>query len=179
MQSFQYGTTTFNYSVEYIQDKKDVSISVCLKELIAPAGIDSLKLQSILYKKSPWIIKMKYELEEVLEPASPKEFLSGEKFAYLGRHYRLKVNINENIHTPTLTFKQGRFIAEIPNNITDEERTSNLKQPFKEWYITHGYKKIEERLKIYCPKMELQLSNVVFKEQKARWGSCHQKEPFI
>ncbi|WP_316397414.1 YgjP-like metallopeptidase domain-containing protein [Metabacillus litoralis] len=118
-----------------MQDKKDVSISVCLKEgikLIAPAGIDSLKLQSILYKKSPWIIKKKYELEEVLEPASPKEFVSGEKFAYLGRYYRLKVNINENIHTPTLTFKQGRFIAEIPNNITDEERTSNLK-PLKKF----------------------------------------------
>jgi hypothetical protein len=42
------------------------------------------------------------------------------------------VNINENIHTPTLTFKQGRFIAEIPNNITDEERTSNLK-PLKKF----------------------------------------------
>lgn len=52
------------------------------------------------------------------------------------------------------------------------ERKNELKQLFKEWYIHHGHKKVEERLDIYCPKMEVQPSNIVIKEQHKRWGSC-------
>ena len=78
------------------------------------------KYKTILYKKAPWLLKKKVYLSwKYLEPASAKEFVSGEKFPYLGRHYRLKVLKNENIHTPTLNFKQGCFIAEIPTHMTN------------------------------------------------------------
>lgn len=175
MFSFQYGTTTFDYSIEYLEHKKDVSISISLNEgikLRAPHGIDPATIQTILYKKAPWIIKKKYDLDEILEPAVAKEFVSGEKFPYLGRHYRLKVHKIENIHNSTLNFKQGRFIAEVPEHMAVQEKTNELKLLFREWYISHGYKKIEERMNLYCPKMELQPSKVVLKEQKMRWGSC-------
>lgn len=175
MYSFQYGKTTIDYSVEYLKGKKDVSLSVCLTEgvkLVAPEGIDFEKLNTILHKKAPWILKKRYELEEVIDTPLAREYVSGEKFAYLGRHYRLKVLKNENIHTSILNFKQGRFIAETPAHITDSERRNELKQLFKEWYISHGYKKVEERLKFYCPKMELEPAKVGFKEQQKRWGTC-------
>lgn len=175
MQSFKYGTTTIHYSVEYTKEKKDISLSVCLNEgvkLIVPEGFEIEKLQTILHKKAPWIIKKKNELAEVLPPAFPKEYVSGEKFPYLGRHYRLKVHKHETIQDSILTFKHGRFIAEIPAYFTDFDRINKLKQLFKEWYITHGSRKMEERLKIYCPKMNLQPLKVEMKEQKMRWGSC-------
>ncbi|MEH6995884.1 SprT family zinc-dependent metalloprotease [Neobacillus drentensis] len=175
MHSFQYGTTTIDYSVEYIKGKKDVSLSVCLTEgvkLGVPEGLDSRKLEKILHKKAPWILKKKSELDEIITPPQPREFVSGEKFSYLGRHYRLKVNKNDNINKPTLTFNQGRFIAEIPVNFSDEESRLGLTRLFKNWYITQGNKKIADRLKLHCPKMELEPSKVVFKEQKKRWGTC-------
>jgi predicted metal-dependent hydrolase len=175
MHSFQYGNTTIDYSVDYIKGKKDVSLSVCLTEgvkLVVPHGIDSDKLEGILYKKAPWILKKKNELNEVAAPPPPKEYVSGEKFAYLGRHYRLKVHKNETTINPTLSFKQGRFIAEIPTNMTDDNKVIKLSRLFKEWYITQGNRKIEERLNFYCPKMELEPSKIAFKEQQKRWGTC-------
>jgi predicted metal-dependent hydrolase len=175
MQSFRYGTTTIDFSIEYIKDKKDVSLSVCLAEgvkVIAPEGIDLSQLDTILHKKAPWILKKKYELEEVADSPAPKEYVSGEKFAYIGRQYRLKVNKVEKLDKPNLAFKQGRFLAEIPSNITNEDKRIELSQLFKEWYITQGRKKIEERTRIYCPKMEVEPSKVVFKEQHKRWGTC-------
>lgn len=117
MQSFQYGTTTIDYSVEYKKGKKDVTLSVCLAEgvkLVAPEGIDSEKLEGILYKKAPWILKKQNELDEVVAPPPPKEYISGEKFAYLGRHYRLKVHRSGQLTKTTLAFKNGRFWAEVP-----------------------------------------------------------------
>jgi predicted metal-dependent hydrolase len=175
MQSFQFGNTTIDYSVEYIKGKKDVSLSVCLTEgvkLVVPHGIDSDKLEVILHKKAPWILKKKYELNEVAAAPPPKEYVSGEKFAYLGRHYRLKVHKNETLNNPTLNFKQGRFIAEIPTNMNADDKVIRLSRLFKEWYITQGSRKIEERLKIYCPKMELEPTKIAFKEQQKRWGTC-------
>ena len=134
MQSYRYGTTTIDYSVEYIKDKKDVSISVCIAEgvkLVAPEGLDYEKIQSIIHKKAPWILKKKYELEEVADAPPPKEFISGEKFPYLGRHYRLKVH-RSDIKKPTLQFKHGRFIAEIPQNLPEAERIAQLSHLLKE-----------------------------------------------
>jgi predicted metal-dependent hydrolase len=175
MRSFQYGTTTIDYSVEYIKGKKDVSLSVCLTEgvkLVVPKGMDSVKLEKILHKKAPWILKKKYELDEVSAAPPPKEYVSGEKFAYLGRHYRLKVYKSESLNSPTLNFYQGRFIVEIPSNMSDDEKSKKLSNLFKHWYTIQGNKKIMERLKIYIPKMELEPSNIAFKEQQKRWGTC-------
>lgn len=175
MEMFQYGTTTFSYSLEYVPDKKDVSISISLHEgiqLRVPHGMDKAAIETILYKKAPWIIKKKYELEEIILPANQKEFVSGEKFPYLGRQYRLKVFKKEQLLNPKLNFNQGRFIAEIPHDMTEEEKANELKPLFKDWYITRGYKKVEDRLSLYGPKMDIQPAKVVFKEQKMRWGSC-------
>lgn len=175
MYNFQYGTTSFSYSLEFQEKSKDVAISVGLGEGIrvsAPIGIELTQLDKILYKKAPWIIKKKAALEEIEVPAAPKEFISGEKFSYLGRNYRLKVHRYYNIKNTTLNFKQGRFIAEVPASMADSEKETNLKLSFKDWYTLHGSKKVEERLQIYCPKMQLEPSDVVIKEQQKRWGTC-------
>lgn len=179
MHSFQYGTTTINYSVAYKKDKKDVSLSVCLNDgvqLVAPEGLNHEKLQDILHKKAPWILKKKYELEEISAVPAPKEYVSGEKFAYLGRNYRLKVHKMDNMKSPTLTFKQGRFIAEIPLTMTENEKTSKLQQLFKEWYIAHGNTKIVDRLHLYTSKMGLVPKKVVFREQQKDGEPVQKKE---
>ncbi|MFZ7942770.1 M48 family metallopeptidase [Neobacillus sp. 19] len=126
----------------------------------------------MLHKKAPWILKKKFEFDEVTVAPPPKEYVSGEKFAYLGRHYRLKVHKNETLNKPTLYFKQGRFIANIPANMTDEEKVNKLCDLFKEWYINQGKRKVEERLRVYFPKMELEPTKIAFKEQQKRWGTC-------
>lgn len=175
MFSFQYGTSTIDYSVEYKKGKKDISLSVCLNEgvkLIVPEGINSTQIEAILHKKAPWILKKKYEFDEIVDPVSPKEFVSGEKFPYLGRHYRLKVYKDEKINKPLLNYRQGRFIARIPIHMTDREKVNELKLLFKEWYIQHGEKKIEERLNIYCPRMQRWPAKIEMKEQHKRWGTC-------
>jgi predicted metal-dependent hydrolase len=56
--------------------------------------------------------------------------------------------------------------------MSDIEKRNDLGQLFKEWYITQGNKRVVERLKTLCPKMELEPSKVVFKEQQKRWGTC-------
>ncbi|MBT2663931.1 M48 family metallopeptidase [Bacillus sp. ISL-4] len=175
MPTFQYGTTTIEYDIEYADDKKDVSIIVEWMEgirLIAPIGITDKQVTEIIHKKAPTILQKLKEVNEIVETPLSKEFVSGEKFTYLGRNYRLKVYREERLQKATLAFIRGRFIATIPYRIDDYEKRQQLNELFKAWYLEHGKAKIQSRLELYCAKMGVAPNELQLKEQRMRWGTC-------
>ncbi|MGJ7910458.1 M48 family metallopeptidase [Neobacillus sp. LXY-1] len=175
MPTFQYGTTAIEYDIEYADDKKDVSIIVEWMEgirLIAPKGVTTKQIEGIVHKKAPTILHKLKEVNEITEPPLPKEFVSGEKFTYLGRNYRLKVHKEQGLQNAKLSFERGRFIASIPNGMDDIEKKEQLTGLLKIWYLEHGNIKIQSRLKLYCAKMGVKPTDVQLKEQRMRWGTC-------
>src|SRR5699024_2171583 len=115
MPYIKYGNTNIHYSL-YKQDRKDVRIVVDLVNgvvVYAPNETTDDKIHNVLSDKARWIHEKKQELNEVKIDVSSKEFVSGEKLPYLGRHYRLKVH-REDIKGSTIGFKQGKFIATVP-----------------------------------------------------------------
>lgn len=175
MPSFKFGQTTIDYTIKYKPDIKDISIAVEWLEgvtVTTPENIDEKKLVKVLYKKAPWILKKWYELNEIADIPQPKEFVSGEKFLYLGKGYRLKVNRSDSVTKTSLGFYQGRFHATVSSSIANEDRCKQLSSLLKDWYISHGQTKVNERLAIYCPKMDLSPQKIALKEQKMRWGTC-------
>ncbi|UCZ53466.1 M48 family metallopeptidase [Bacillus shivajii] len=175
MPNFTYGTTTIEYDLEYKADKRDISISVEWLngvKVTAPQKIDESQLESVLYKKAPWILQKWNDCREIVDPPAPKEFVSGEKFSYLGRNYRLKVRKHDELKKSKLVFWQGKFLADIPASYSDEERIEELKQLFKTWYKQHGESKLKERLDMYAGKLNVAPTKFALKEQKMRWGTC-------
>jgi predicted metal-dependent hydrolase len=175
MPTFQYGTTAIEYDIEYADDKKDISIIVEWMEgirLIAPKDITAKQIEGIIQKKAPTILKKLKEVNEITEPPLPKEFVSGEKFTYLGRNYRLKVYREEGLQKAKLSFARGRFIATVPHGIDEREKRQQLMELFKIWYLEHGKAKVQSRLKLYCAKMGVTPNDLQLKEQRMRWGTC-------
>ncbi|HHP5603568.1 TPA: M48 family metallopeptidase [Bacillus paranthracis] len=175
MPTFQYGTTAIEYNIEYADDKKDVSIIVEWMEdirLIVPTGITNEQVEEIIRKKAPIIFQKIKEVNEIIDPPLPKEFVSGEKFSYLGRNYRLKVYREENLKKSQLNFVRGKFIASVPVGIDETEKRRQLLGLFKTWYLEHGIAKVESRLQLYCTKMGVSPNDVQLKEQRMRWGTC-------
>lgn len=113
------------------------------------------------------------EFSEINGDVPDKEFVSGEKFAYLGRQYRLKVNKRKHLAKATLLYSQGKFLAEVPVSFSSEETKEALRVLFKDWYIKNGEKKLKERIELYSPKMLVTPSKTALKEQKMRWGTAH------
>ena len=93
-----------------------------------------------------------YEFEEITSPSSPKEYVSGEKFLYIGKGYRLKVQKEAKEPQPSLLFQKGRFKATVSSKLTHTEVAEQLRPLFVNWYLQHGQAKLNERLKLYVPK---------------------------
>ncbi|WP_280770076.1 M48 family metallopeptidase [Salipaludibacillus daqingensis] len=175
MPCFVFGKTTIDYQLEYSSDSKDILITVEWLngvKVTAPRDTNEQQLQKLLHKKAPWILTKWKAFNEIIDKPAPKEFVSGEKFTYLGRNYRLKVHKKEEINNVRLAFNRGKFISEVPAHFSEEEKNEEFSTAFKKWYNTQGEKKLNERLAIYTEKMNIVPEKVKLKEQKMRWGTC-------
>ncbi|WP_106495751.1 M48 family metallopeptidase [Lentibacillus sp. Marseille-P4043] len=173
MPQIQYGNTTIYYC-HYKQARKDVKISVNIVngvEVFIPDNLDDAKISQIIKQKAPWITKKLRQLDEVTTTVQQKEFVSGEKLPYLGRHYRLKVH-KEAIPKASFQFKQGRFIATVPRSWPQDKIQDHLEQKLIHWYREHGHKKIIERASDYQSMLGVEPRSLQLKTQHKRWGTC-------
>jgi predicted metal-dependent hydrolase len=175
MPTFQYGTTFIDYQLQPSPTKKDVTIAVDWASgvsVVVPVDIEQERIHAVLRQKAPWILRRLAEFEEIKPQSTRHEFISGEKFPYVGRQYRLKVRNVDNAPDVTLTFKSGRFIATVPKSSSPSWRSEHLREAFRQWYIAHGSAKVHQRMKLFAPRLGLEPSKVIVKDQQARWGSC-------
>lgn len=173
VQTLSYGLTTIEY-VLLLQKRQDIKISVDLVngvEVHAPEEVKQHLLSDALKQKAPWIARKQKELAEVQQPSVSREFVSGEKFPYLGRHYRLKVNRNEHQNVD-LGLYQGRFVASVPGNWDQAKVDEELRAQFERWYRTHAQRKVEERAAYYKNLMGVTPASVRVRTQHKRWGTC-------
>jgi predicted metal-dependent hydrolase len=175
MPTFTYGTTCIDYTIHYKPSKRDCTISVDWQtgvSVVVPEGIDQDHIDAILRRKAPWILRKLAELREIKPLSTRHEFISGEKIPYLGRQYRLKVIAGDDVADVSLTFHNGRFIAVVPKSSSPTWRQERLREAFRDWYIQHGLTKVQQRIKLFAPRLGVEPSRVVVKDQKSRWGSC-------
>lgn len=175
MPCFTYGNTTIDYQLDYRFDSKDITVIVEWLngvKVTAPHDITEQQLQELLHKKAPWILSKWKAFDEITDKPAPKEFVSGEKFSYLGRNYRLKLYRHTDINKVDLVFYRGRFTGHVPASFSEDEKNNALSSAFKNWYLTQGEKKVPQRLKIYTEKMNITPGSIKLKEQKRRWGTC-------
>lgn len=177
MPMFQYGTSLIEYSIQHSHKKKRSEVTIAIDwangvSVVVPDGIDQERIDSALRRKASWILRKLAEFREIKPISTHHEFISGEKFPYLGRQYRLKVIAQENVHDVSLEFQNGRFVAIVPTSSSPNWREERLRQVFRDWYVSHGAIKVQQRLKLFAPRLGISPAKIVIKEQKARWGSC-------
>ena len=145
---------------------KTVSIQVSRGKvkISVPKNLEQFKIDKILKSKSKWI-KKKLFLQSKITSFRNKEYVSGEDFLYLGKHYRLKIIIGQKYNTE---FKDGYLKV----TVKDKSNTQKIKRLIKRWYL--------EKAQLHLNKMTLDLSkelgvdfhSVKVRNYIARWGSC-------
>jgi len=167
IEAIQFGSRTINFRLEY-SNRKSLVITVTpeMEVLVkAPIATSIEKVKEKIKKKAPWIIKQQSFFLS-FQPKTPKrKYISGETHLYLGRQYRLLIQIGE--HESVIL--KGKFIE-----VTTSEK-SKAKSLLNDWYLQHATSKFHT---IAAPlidkfrKYKVAPCSIVLRNMPTRWGSC-------
>lgn len=90
------------------------------------------------------------------------EYVSGENFSYLGRHYRLMLVPRQ---AEALRFDGQRFLLR-------KDTVAAAATHFRRWYIEHSQAWIAERVEWWSHRTGLRPADVKLRDLGFRWGSC-------
>lgn len=167
----KYGESQISYTLDFAA-RKTLAISVApdlAVQVIAPFGSDMSRIEELVRRRAPWILRQQRELERYLPSIPPRRYVNGETHRYLGRQYRLKV---ENDHAETVKLSRGWLTVS-----TAAPRDSNqIKHLVEQWYFLQAERVFPERLEAMLPRFfhfQLELPPLQIKNLKSRWGSCN------
>ncbi|MEW5798678.1 MAG: SprT family zinc-dependent metalloprotease [Bacteroidota bacterium] len=173
-QILQYGSKKIEYRLGFAP-RKSLKISVAPDlqvSVIAPHRAHRKKIEAILAKRAPWILKQQEYFLGFFPKQPPKKYVSGESHRYLGRLYRLKIH-RGNRESVKLS---GRFI-----HVECRKRTS-VKSLLKVWYNDRASVRFgiyTEKWIAHFRKYGVEPKRIIFKEMSKRWGSCTAKGNII
>lgn len=173
-EAIEFGSKTIRFHLEY-SNRKSLGITVTPEmDVLVKAPIDTSVeiVKEKIRKKASWIIKQQSFFLS-FQPKTPlRKYVSGETHLYLGKQYRLQIQIG-NEESVKL---KGKFIE-----VTASEK-SRAKDLLNNWYLQHARTKfhaIAQPLIDKFKKYEVVPSSIVLREMPTRWGSCTPKGKII
>jgi predicted metal-dependent hydrolase len=173
-EAIRFGSRTIDFRLEY-SDRKTLGITVTPEmEVLVKAPVDTSieKVKDKIRKKAPWIIKQQSFFLSFQPKTPQRKYINGETHLYMGRQYRLKIQIGKEESVKL----KGKFIE-----VTAIEK-SKAKTLVKEWYLEHAranFYSIAEPLIERFKKYEVEPSSLVLRDMPTRWGSCTPKGKII
>ena len=128
----------------------------------APERATTARLKAFIRDKRAWVYKRVAEKETLRHAAPVKEYVTGEGFLYLGRHYRLLLVDTQDV---PLRMEAGRF--RLLRSEAPEGRAH-----FVRWYTEHGRIWLRRRVTTLAPRVGAKPAGVEVRELGYRWGSC-------
>ena len=173
-QQFKFGTSEIPYTLLREIDGKSVKISVEFEhgvEVVAPNDLSQQAIEDILHKKGSWIIQKLDSIASITTSQPLREFVSGEKFLYLGRHYTLVVEERAE-RRPYLVMRNSAFEASIPPSLALWERQETIRRLFQKWYQKQAEERLTEQVRLFADRYNLHPSDTKVIAMDRRWGSC-------
>jgi len=132
--------------------------------LHAPAGCDLDGLAAWAHSKRAWVFRKLAEKDLLLSTRPTKEFVTGEGFDYLGRHYRLLLTDDD----AAIPVKLERGRLRMPRAIT---QAAAGKVSMISWYRARALAWLPRRIIPWAERMSVQPSELDVRDLGYRWGS--------
>ena len=132
----------------------------------APIRTPQREIDSFFKAKSEWVQKKLLERERLQQKdgETPKRFIAGDKFLFLGEWYPLEIESMNGRKTP-LSLLWSTFVL-------DEHRAGEAKELFVKWYKMEAKRLFAERVSHYSKKLLLSPNGVKITSAQFRYGSC-------
>ncbi len=174
VKSFNFGSISIEYTlIEANRKTLGITVTPDLDVIVKqPFGADEIKVNKLLRKRAPWILKQQNFFMAYFPKQPEKQFVGGETQLYLGRQYRLRINLGEEESVKLVS-------GYITVNCKDK---SDVKQLVSKWYSEKAEKKFNEYCLIwikYFERFNVAPKKLIFQKMEKRWGSCTPKGNII
>jgi predicted metal-dependent hydrolase len=132
--------------------------------LHAPAGCDLDTLAAWARSKRGWLFRKLAEKDLLLSSHPTKQFVTGEGFDYLGRHYRLLLT-DDHAASP-VKLERGRL--RIPRAAI---RASDGRAAMISWYRSRALAWLPWRITPWAERMSVAPGDLQVRDLGYRWGS--------
>ncbi len=173
----RYGGLSIPFEVEE-RRRKHVAITVFPEprlRIVAPQGADLDAVLARVEKRAGWIARQWRFFAEAAPPTPAREYVSGETHWYLGRQYRLKVQVLEPGQAEGVKLA-GRFFWVSVRDRDGLPDTHRVRKYLDAWYQEHARIVFAGRLhKCMAEARFLGLEEaptLVVRRMAKRWGSC-------
>ena len=170
-----FGRSVIDYRIERSDRRRTVTIAVDPNAgvlLKAPAQATVRRLDDVVKAKAPWILQRLGEFRELGPGPTPKEFVVGEGYSYLGRSYRLKIERSSAEGTPSASLHGAFLTVALPRGSTAAQRPALARRAVVAWYRRQAERRLPERVEVYASRAGLRPPRILVREQEKRWGSC-------
>ena len=156
----------FNIDIKKTNRKKTVSFQVVKErvKVLVPKHLNQSRIDKLIKSKSKWIQNKISKQTQILS-FRKKDYVSGEDFLYLGRHYRLKVIVGKKYNIE-LTDKYLRL------TIKKHTKNEKIKRLLKKWYFNNANSYLNDLTTQLSQKTGLNFKSVKVRNYKSRFGSC-------
>lgn len=157
----------FDFTVRESEHRRTVEITIDRDGALllhAPVGSDPDRVAAWAWSKRAWVFR-KIAEKHLLVSASPdKQFVTGEGFDYLGRHYRLQL-IDES---PDAGVKLERGRLRMPRALAE---AGDGKGAMIGWYCRRARAWLPRRIARWTQRMGVQPGDLDVRDLGYRWGS--------
>ena len=171
----QFGSSKIPYVVRRSSRRSTVAIAVDPHEGVivsAPDGTPVERLDRLVHVKARWIVE-RLNGRAADRPA-PREFVSGESFLYLGRHYRLRV-VPQRDDDSAVRLYGGWLWVPVDAPLQGGDRAREVRARLVRWYRAHAAVRLAERFAAWAKKLGVHEPTLLVRDQRRRWASCDPK----
>jgi predicted metal-dependent hydrolase len=142
--------------------------------VISPIGKSEKEIRQSVKTKSKWIAKKLSEMKKMDYTRVDKQYVSGEKFSYLGNEYSLQIMEDEKYKRPKVEMLCGKIFV-----YTSNEEPDKIQLALENWYRKKALENITDEIAYYQGFFNVAPAQIVVKKQRKRWGSCTSKHKLL
>ncbi len=131
----RYGSRSITYVLRRSPGRSTVSIAVDRTSNVvvtAPSGVPMGKVDQVVLGRARWIVERLRQRSEIPPPPPDREFVTGETFLYLGRQYRLRVEVGDEVRP--LHLAGGWLHVPVPKSLGRIHRSGYVRAALIDWY---------------------------------------------
>lgn len=188
---FRYAGEVFEATVTKSK-RKSLAISVGTDGVVkvkAPMVLSDAAILEWVESKAGWIIRKRKEMLDLPGYQEAKQYVSGEKFLFLGQEYELEVR-ESTARAGTVGIVEDKLVVfvkgstgDIKENTASEEKrnmevlqkssvSEEVRNALWHWYEKQARIWIPRRVRYYAGEIGETYQRITLKNQKKRWGSC-------